>query len=112
MTTPAPPPAEPVDPHDAPGLSPRERAELARIEARLVEDDPVLARELVTRRAPLLGVRAPVSVRQSGLLVVIMVVLAGATRLPESLWWPVLPLLTVGLVAPWIAYCVRHRAAD
>jgi hypothetical protein len=108
MTIPAPPP-EPADPGRAADLSARERDALARIEAGLAEDDPGLARELATRRPPVLGVRAPMTRSQFGVLLAIVLVLAAAaTGLPASLWWPVLPLLTVGLVVPWLAYCHRH----
>lgn len=107
MTIPAPPP-EPADLGRSTNLSARERDVLARIEAGLAEADPVLAQELATRRPPLLGVRAAMTRHQFGALLAIVLVLAAATGLPDSLWWPVLPLLTVGLVAPWMAYCHRH----
>jgi hypothetical protein len=109
MTIPAPPPPEPADPGRATNLSARERDVLARIEAGLAEADPVLARELATRRPPVLGVRAPMTRHQFGaLLAIVLVLAAAAAGLPDSLWWPVLPLLTVGLVVPWMAYCHRH----
>ena len=108
MTTPAPPP-----PRDGPrALTPRERALLARIETDLAEADPALAHDLATRQPPVIGVRPPVTKVQGGLLILILVVLSGATQLPESLWWPVLPALTLLLVVPWLVHCVRCPATD
>lgn len=112
MTSSAPPPPEPAGPNRPRILSSRERALLARIETDLTEADPELARDLATRRAPVLGVPPPMSPPQLWLLVAIMVVLSGATQLPSAVWWPVLPLLTVLLVVPWIVYCLWHPTAD
>lgn len=110
MTVPAPPPPGPPDPDDAHALTRRERALLDGIEADLAEADPALARELATRGPPVFGARLPISVRQFLVLIGIMVVLSGATLLPQSVWWPVLPLLTLLLVLPWAVYCARHPA--
>lgn len=109
MTVPAPPPPDRDGPR---ALTPRERALLARIETDLAEADPALAHDLATRRPPVIGLRPPVTKVQAGLLALIMVVLSGATQLPESLWWPVLPVLTLLLVVPWLVHCVRRPATD
>lgn len=102
---------EPPGPNDPRRLSSREEAILARIESDLVGDDPTLAR-LATSRPPVLGVRSPVSARDLGLLVAILLILVvAATLLPPALGW-VLPGLTVLLVAPWMVLCARRSTAD
>lgn len=93
-------------------LSSHEEAVLARIEDDLVADDPILAR-LAADRPPVLGLTSPVTVRDLGLLVVILLVLVGAAMLlPPALTWTVLPALTVLLVVPWTIHCVRGSTAD
>ncbi len=99
------------DPRDPRRLSSHEEAVLARIEDDLVGEDPALAR-LATSDPPVLGLTSPVSARDLGLLVVILLVLVGAaTLLPPTLTWVVLPLLTVLLVALWTVLCVRRSTA-
>ncbi len=99
------------EPHGPRRLSPREEAVLARIESDLVDEDPALAR-LATNRPPALGVRSPVSARDLGLLIVILLVLvATAIVLPSAPGW-VLPGLTVLLVASWMVLCARRSTAD
>lgn len=109
MTIPVPPPP---DGDAARALTPRERALLARIETDLAEADPALAHDLATRQPPAIGLRPPMTKVQGGLLALIMVVLSGATQIPESIWWPVLPALTLLLVVPWVVYCVRRPPTD
>ncbi len=103
---------EPPGPRDPRRLSSREEAILARIESDLVDDDPTLARLAVSRPFAL-GVRSPVSAREVGLLIAILLVLMGtAILLPSALRWTVLPVLTVLLVAPWTVLCARRSTAD
>ncbi len=98
-------------PRDPRRLSSDEEAVLARIEDDLVGDDPTLAR-LATSRPPVLGLTSPVSARDLGLLVVVLLILVGAaTLLPPAPTW-VLPALTVLLVATWTVLCVRRSTAD
>lgn len=104
MTVPAPPPG-PSGPDDVPGLSSRERSILARIEDELTAADPALARDLATPGRTTGPRRVPA--RRLGVLLVILVVLSLSTLLPAALWWPVLPLLTLGLLGPWLAWCAR-----
>lgn len=111
MSVPAPPPGPP-GPDDVPGLSSHERSILARIEDELTEADPALARDLATRRPPLVRGPARVSATRLGVLVAILVVLSLSTLLPAASWWPVLPLLTVGLLGPWLAWCARSPSGD
>lgn len=103
---------EPPGPHDPRRLTSREEAILARIESDLVEDDPRLAR-LATSAPPALTLRSPVSARDLGLLVIVLLVLVvTAVLLPPALMWAVLPGLTVLLVVPWTVLCVRRSTTD
>ena len=93
---------------DPRGLSSREEAILARIESDLVDGDPALAR-LATSHPPVLAPWLPVSARDLGLLVVILLILVGATALlPAAVMWVALPGLTVLLVVPWTVLCARR----
>jgi hypothetical protein len=111
MTVPAPPPGPP-GPDDRPRLSSRERSILARIESELAAADPTLAQELATRRPPLLRGRAGRTARWFLVLAVILTVLSVSTLLPAASWWPVLPLLTVFTVGPWLVLCARPPRGD
>lgn len=93
-------------PDDRPGLTARERAELARIERELTADRSLASvmsqHPTAVRRVGRL--RSPVSILQAIVLVAILVVLCAATLLPMELLALVLPLLTLATVAPWVLW--------
>lgn len=95
---------DPLDPRGTSPLSPRERAALARIETGLLDDDPRLAREFTQ---PPRAARFPVTAAQAAALVgLLALVVVVAVLLPPASWVALGPV-TVGLLAPWIAWCAR-----
>jgi Protein of unknown function (DUF3040) len=89
-------------------LSARERQILAEIEQDLDATDPRLAHRLARPIRRKRTVRWwPISLRCTILLVVVLVVLAGATLFAPS--WTVLGLITGVVVVPWLLLCVADR---
>ena len=88
-------------------LSARERQILAAIEQDLDATDPRLAQKLSRPMRKRTARWWPISLRCTLLLVVVLVVLAGATVFAPS--WTVLALITGVVVVPWLLLCVADR---
>jgi len=94
-------------PHEAPRLSSRQQRILAGIEGDLTATDPALAHTMTWPA----GIRGwwPISLAQSGSLVIgLLVLMIAAVLLPAS-WWALLAALTVLLVIPWMLLCTVER---
>lgn len=94
-------------------LSPREQRILAGIERDLGQEDPALATTFATTRTPSSAVRRevrrwfPLSLVDTGLLVLILVVLVAAYPAGVELGLPWVGLLTAVLVVPWLLRTAR-----
>lgn len=89
-------------------LSARERQILAAIEQDLNATDPRLAHRLSRPMRTSTARWWPISLRCTLLLVVVLVVLAGATVFAPS--WTALGLITGIVVVPWLLLCAADRS--
>lgn len=90
-------------PDDSRALSSREREILAGIEHDLIDAEPRLQTAMARGRP---GADAVTPLRLVVLLVILTVLCAVAAVLPDA-GTLLLPLLTVGTVAPWVLWCLR-----
>jgi hypothetical protein len=89
-------------------LSPREHSILAAIEHDMAEDDPALVATLTTARVPSRhALWFPLTVHQTAVLFLALLVLAVLHSLPSELGLAWSVLLTAGLIVPWLVTVTR-----
>jgi Protein of unknown function (DUF3040) len=99
-------------PDDRAALSSWERRVLAQIENDLAAGDPRLARAIGRGGSLPTPWWWPISVRSTVLLLVALGVLIVAAAVTPASWWPLLGLITVVVVVPWILLCVSESADE